>query len=287
VTMDALLGDARDQLRRTNLAALAVIDDERVLRGLVLRRHLAEQSRRRVILTDHNHPDQAAPGVAESQIIAIVDHHNLGGLQTLQPLSMRCDPVGCCCTLIAEEYRQSNAPLEPALAGLMLGAILSDTVRFRSPTTTPRDRDAAEWLAECSGEGIDELARQLFRARLPDPIPPPDWWVSRDMKVFEFGPTRLSISQMELASVRDVMPPASALRDALQRLAASQQTDTALLLLTDILEGGSVLVAADAEGEAIATRAFGGSFAADLLLLPGVMSRKKQVVPAVAAALTS
>ncbi|NTW01034.1 MAG: putative manganese-dependent inorganic diphosphatase, partial [Oscillochloris sp.] len=140
VRPDTPLGDAKDQLRRQNLAALAVVDEHGRLIGVLRRRQLADQTSRQVILTDHNHPEQAAPGITESQIIAIVDHHNLGGLQTLQPLAIHCDTVGSTCTLIAELYRQTGAPLPAALAGAMLGAILSDTVQFRSPTTTPRDR---------------------------------------------------------------------------------------------------------------------------------------------------
>jgi len=286
VHRDTLLHDAKAQLRRGNLTGLAVIDDDGILHGMLLRRHLAEQTNRQIILTDHNHPEQAAPGVAESQIIAIIDHHNLGGLQTLQPLAIHCEPVGSTCTLIAELYRQAGAPLTPALAGAMLGAVLSDTVQFRSPTTTARDRAIATWLEERSGEPIAVLAHGLFRARLPDPIPPASWWVNRDSKVFTFGETRFSISQVELTDVAEVMPPADELRHALAQLVAEHGLTSAFVLLTDIVEQNSILLAANAAGEAIAERAFGGSFTDGQLLLPGVMSRKKQVVPPLAAALT-
>jgi len=286
VHRDTLLRDAKAQLRRGNLTGLAVIDDDGVLHGMLLRRHLAEQTNRQIILTDHNHPDQAAPGVAESQVIAIVDHHNLGGLQTLQPLSIHCEPVGSTCTLIAEQYRQTGAPLTPALAGAMLGAVLSDTVQFRSPTTTERDRTIAAWLAEHSGQPIEALAHGLFRARLPDPIPPASWWVNRDIKVFSFGETRFSISQVELTDIAEVMPPVDELRRALMNLVAEHGLTSAFVLLTDILEQSSILLAVNAAGEAIAERAFGGNFTDGQLRLPGVMSRKKQVVPPLAAALT-
>jgi manganese-dependent inorganic pyrophosphatase len=285
VHRDTLLRDAKAQLRRGNLTGLAVIDDDGILHGMLLRRHLAEQTNRQIILTDHNHPEQAAPGVAESQIVAIVDHHNLGGLQTLQPLSIYCEPVGSTCTLIAELYRQTGAPLTPALAGAMLGAVLSDTVQFRSPTTTARDRAIATWLEERSGQPIEALAHGLFRARLPDPLPPASWWVNRDMKVFSFGETRFSISQVELTDVAEVMPPPDELRRALLNLVAEHALTSAFVLLTDILEQSSILLAANAAGETIAGRAFGGSFTDGQLLLPGVMSRKKQVVPPLAAAL--
>lgn len=285
VRRDTPLGEAKDQLRRHNLAALAVVDEQGRLAGVLRRRRLADQNSRQVILTDHNHPEQAAPGVTESQVVAIVDHHNLGGMQTLQPLSIFCEPVGSTCTLIAELYRQTGAPLSAPLAGAMLGAILSDTVQFRSPTTTQRDRAVAEWLEERSGQAIDALARGLFRARLPQPTPPAGWWAARDRKVLTFGETRFSISQVELTDVAEVMPPPAELRRALREAAAAEGLDTAFLLLTDILDESSLLLAADEEGEAIAARAFTGTPTERGLLLPGVMSRKKQVIPPLAAAL--
>lgn len=286
VHRDTLLQEAKAQLRGGNLTSLAVIDDHGVLCGMLLRRHLVEQTNRPVILTDHNHPEQAAPGVTESQIVAIIDHHNLGGLQTLQPLSIQCEPVGSTCTLIAELYRRADAPLTPALAGAMLGAVLSDTVQFRSPTTTQRDRDIATWLAERSGQPIDTLAQHLFRARLPDPIPPASWWVNRDMKVFSFGDTRFSISQVELADIAAVMPPVDELRRALMNLVAEHGLTSAFVMLTDIFAQSSILLAANREGEAIAEHAFGRRMTDGQLILPGVLSRKKQVVPPLAAALT-
>ncbi|NTU85464.1 MAG: putative manganese-dependent inorganic diphosphatase [Chloroflexales bacterium] len=285
VRPDTPLGEAKDQLRKQNLAALAVVDEHGRLVGLLRRRVLAEQHSRRVILTDHNHPEQAAPGVTESQILAIVDHHNLGGLQTLQPLAIHCDTVGSTCTLIAELYRQSEAPLPAPIAGAMLGAILSDTVQFRSPTTTERDRVIAAWLEERSGEMIDVLARRMFRARLPDPIPPAAWWAARDRKIFSFGSLRFSISQVELTDVAEVMPSPNELSQALQAGVSSDGLDTAFILLTDILDQSSLLIAANAQGEDLARRAFAGTITERGMLLPGVMSRKKQVLPPLAAVL--
>lgn len=279
------LAEAQEHLRRNRLASLPVVDGEGDYLGLLLRRVLVPQERRRVILTDHNHAGQAAAGAAESEIIAIIDHHNLGGLQTLRPLTIQIEPVGCCSTLVAEGYRRAGITPPHQIAGAMLGAILSDTVQFRSPTTTPRDRDAAAWLAELSGETIADLARQMFRARLPDPVPPPEWWVSRDWKVYTFGTTSIGIAQMELVDVEAIMPPLHELREALRQQAQREGLTTALLMLTDILAASSTLISADQTGEQIAEHAFGQRFIANKMLLPGVMSRKKQIVPPIAAAI--
>ena len=282
---DDLLAEAQNELRRSRFASLPVVDDRGVLQGVLLRRHILQQNRRRVILTDHNHPDQTAPGVTESEIISIVDHHNLGGLQTLQPLTILCEPVGCTCTLIAELYQRTSAPLAASIAGAMLAAILSDTVHFRSPTTTPRDRAAVAWLERQSGKQAAALARSLFRARLPNPVPPPHWWVHSNWKTYTFGDQQIGIGQVELAAIESVLPPRDALRRELAAAAREQGLTTAFLMLTDILEERSILLAADPAGEALATRAFGGAFVDDQFPLPGVMSRKKQVLPPLAGAL--
>jgi len=281
-----LLTYAFDQLRQYGLAALPVLGNGGSLKGLVLRRHLAGQNRRRVILTDHNHPDQAAAGVSESEILAIIDHHNLGGLRTLAPIRMMVDPLGCTCTLIAELYQRHDAPLTPPLAGAMLGAILSDTVEFRSPTTTPRDRKAAQWLSEKAGEDMGELARGMFRARLPFPLPPPRWWVHHDWKIYRFGDKEIGIGQTELTEIEKSMPKVEVLRDELRKAAKESGLFMAVLVLTDILEEQSLLLVNDEKGLGLAAHVFGVSpNASGHLVLPGVMSRKKQVVPRLAAAL--
>jgi manganese-dependent inorganic pyrophosphatase len=286
VQPDDVLSDAQAHLREGNLACLPVLDDDGRYVGLLLRRHLVPQAQRQVILTDHNHPGQAAPGVGESAVLAIIDHHNLGGLQTLQPLIMQIEPLGCTCTIIAELYQRAALAPAPQLAGAMLGAILSDTVQFRSPTTTERDRAAAAWLSQLSGEQIEPLARGLFRARLPDPLPPAAWWVRRDWKSYRFGQTGVGIGQVELIDVESVLPPLDELRRELTAAAEREGLQTAFLLLTDILDGGSILVAANELGERIGAGAFGKPFEAGRLRLPGVVSRKKQVAPQIGASLS-
>jgi manganese-dependent inorganic pyrophosphatase len=288
---DTTLEEAQEQIRRENLPALAIVDGGGVLVGLVLRRHLLAQGQRPIILTDHNHADQAAPGVAQSHILAIIDHHNLGGLQTLQPLSMLVEPVGCACTLIAEQYRRLNAPCDAAIAGAMLAAIMSDTVGFRSPTTTARDRAIAAWLASICGEQPEALAQAMFRARLPQPTPPARWWVQKDYKEYTFGARRLGIGQVELVDVERVMPPHEALIAELGRSAREGGLDGAFLMLTDIFDERSLLLADCPASLELAAQAFGLEFALTArpaaLNLPGVMSRKKQVVPALAGALST
>lgn len=282
---DDLLSEAQTLLRQSRLASLPVVNARGQLQGVLFRRHLTAQGRRQVILTDHNHPDQTAAGVTESEIIAIIDHHNLGGLQTLRPLTIICEPVGSTCTLITELYQRHGAPLTPNLASGMLAAILSDTVHFRSPTTTERDRAAVMWLEQRSGQKAASLARDLFRARLPRPTPSAAWWVESNLKTYTFSDHLIGIGQIEVTDIEAVMPPVEVLRAELSRVIQERQLLTAYLMLTDILGEYSLLLAADANGERIAEQAFGQPFVGGYSRLQGVMSRKQQVVPQIAAVL--
>ena len=278
-----LVTDGLERLRRHNLAGLPVVDEKGFLKGLLLRRHLAGQSRRRIILTDHNHPGQAAAGVSQSEILEIIDHHNLGGLNTLEPLRMLVEPVGSSCSLIAERYRRHEAPLTAGLAGAMLGAILSDTVEFRSPTTTSRDREIAAWLAGIAGEKIADLARSLFGARMPTPAPPPSWWVHHDWKIYRFGDKEIGIGQTELTDIEKSMPSVEDLRGELKKAAENSGLFMAVLMLTDILEERSLVLTHDDNGLDLTANAFNRPVnAAGMIELPGVMSRKKQFVPPLA-----
>jgi manganese-dependent inorganic pyrophosphatase len=172
------------------------------------------------------------------------------------------------------------------MAGAMLGAILSDTVEFRSPTTTERDRKAARWLAEKAGEDMGVLARGLFGARLPSPSPPPRWWVHHDWKIYRFGGQEIGIGQTELTEIEKSMPPVKALQDELHASAKESGLFMAFLVMTDILEERSLLLANDERGLNLAGRAFNvWPDDSGILELPGVMSRKKQVLPPLAAAL--
>ncbi len=167
----------------------------------------------------------------------------------------------------------------------MLAAILSDTVHFRSPTTTARDRAAAAWLEQHSGQAAVSLARELFRARLPTPLPAAPWWIESNLKTYTFNGQTIGIGQVEVTEIETVMPPIAVLRAELTRAMQERHLLTAYLLLTDILGEYSLLLAADAHGERIDEQAFGQGFVGGSSRLDGVMSRKQQVIPQIAAVL--
>ena len=204
------LTDGFVQLRQHGLAALPVIDSGEEYQGLLLRRHLAGQRRRRVILTDHNHADQAAAGVSESDILAIIDHHNLGGLSTLTPLRMQVEPLGCTCTLIAEQYRRHRAPLTKPMAGAMLEPSCPIPWSFALPqpqSGTEKRRDGwPKRPGKYGGAGPRPVSGPPAH-----PSPPPRWWVHHDWKIYRFGGKEIGIGQTELTEIEKSMPPVKAI----------------------------------------------------------------------------
>jgi len=223
------------------------------------------------------------PGIEEADILEIIDHHRLGGLETRAPVRVLVQPVGSSATLVYRRYKEAGVAPPSEMAGLMLAAILSDTMLLRSPTTTEIDRHAANTLADLAGVRWQEFGVEMYRAKTD--ISGLSAWdiVTGDMKPYTFSGQRLSISQVEVADRQQLLERLSEIRDALQRLRLEKGYDLTILLVTDVLAEGSLIVA---DGNIrLVERAFGVSLRDGYAWLPGVLSRKKQVVPALAAAI--
>ncbi|MEJ7652180.1 MAG: putative manganese-dependent inorganic diphosphatase [Chloroflexia bacterium] len=168
---DDLASEANEQLTERAATALPVVDDGRLV-GIVSRSDLLRSRGIGVILVDHNHMAQAVEGLEQAHLLEVVDHHNLGDLNTPEPIYMKLEPVGSTCTIVAELYQQFDRQPEPSIAGLLAGGIVSDTLLFRSPTSTERDREAAAWLREIANINLEELAQSMFRANSTMTTPP-------------------------------------------------------------------------------------------------------------------
>jgi manganese-dependent inorganic pyrophosphatase len=256
---------------------------------------LLSPPRWQVILVDHNEPGQAVFGLDEAEILQILDHHRLGSLPTETPIPIQIEPVGSCATLLAERARVLELSFPPNIAGLLLSGILSDTLVFRSPTTTPRDRNAAVWLGVVSGVG-DESAvvaygEELLRAGAGLSARPASETVRVDLKEYESGVLRFGIAQVEVTSFGEMESQARALAEALETLRAERGYALAVLTISDVLTGNSRLIAV---GQPRLLAVLPYSRPADapdiapavLLDAPGIVSRKKQILPALLAALT-
>ncbi|GGL92825.1 putative manganese-dependent inorganic pyrophosphatase [Deinococcus aerolatus] len=238
-----------------------------------------------VALVDHNESAQSTPNLGDLQVTRVVDHHKLGDLTTMQPAWLRFEPVGCTATLLLKLHREARLSVEPTDAWLMLSAILSDTLHFRSPTTTPDDREAVAFLAPIAGvRDVGAYALEMFAAKSDLGDTPAAELLKMDYKVFPFGdplaPQRWGLGVIETTNPGYVFGRQAELLDAMRAARTRDGLDGVLLGVVDILnETNRVLVAGEAEA-AVVQAAFGMPTVGDVADLGHRISRKKQIVPA-------
>ena len=275
--LDDFLDDVRDVIFQSRYRSYPVLDADGRPVGTLSRYHLVRPKRKRVVLVDHNEMSQSVPGLEQAALVGIIDHHRLGDVQTGYPVFMRNEPVGSSTTIVGTMFQENGIMPGAALAGLMAAAIVSDTVMFKSPTSTPRDRRIAERLARIAGLDLDDLGREVFSAGYAEK--PARQLLLTDYKEFLLAEHRLAISQI---TTMDSAPLVARREEFLKEMAEIQKKnsyDFVLLMITDVLKEGTELIYLGDE-EAI-RQAFGLSkVSGHHVFLKGVMSRKKQVVPA-------
>lgn len=273
----SLLSDVKTRMLESGLRGCPVVDDEGRLTGLLTRRDLLKDFRKRVILVDHNEASQAVPGIEEAEVMEVFDHHRIGSFQTLHPILFVVEPVGCTSTLIAELYQKYGVEPDRSCAGLMLSAILSDTVILRSPTTTDRDKKAASYLAEITGLEIQRFGEEIFNASSDLLKKSPEEIIRTDYKVYEVKDQRIGIGQIEVIEMLTFERLRESLLEALQHIARKDRLTLACLLVSDIIYENSLLLFTG--DSAIVTRMGYPLVSPHLAELKGVLSRKKQLVP--------
>ncbi|MDL1967888.1 MAG: manganese-dependent inorganic pyrophosphatase [Deltaproteobacteria bacterium] len=234
---------------------------------------------KQVILVDHSDLAQSLDDIKDAEILGIVDHHKLGDVTTTNPLECWIWPVGCTCTVLKAMYGFFEVEIPKAIAGIMLCAILSDTVIFKSATCTDQDKEAADALAKIAGESdLAALGMEMFKVKSAVEGTPARELVLRDYKDFDMNGNKVGIGQLEVVdlSILDSIKPA--LADDIKALKTEGGRHSVFLLLTDIMkEGSEMLIASD--DESVVQKAFGVAPEGGKVWLDGVMSRKKQVVP--------
>jgi manganese-dependent inorganic pyrophosphatase len=272
---DDLVDDVRDLLGSER--ALSVVDESQRVVGVITRTDLLRGRRRRVVLVDHNERAQAVNGIEQADIVGVVDHHRVADLVTTQPPLMRLEPLGACSTLIAKLYREAGAQIPPPYAGVMLGAILTDTLLFQSPTTTPEDRAIAKQLAEIAGVSADELGADLIAIQSDVSDRSAEQLVTGDFKSFLIDDVRFGVGVIETGDAAQVLARRNELLRAMRQVRRDGYA-TVLLVVTDVVHRRTTILI-DGNPDAVA-RVFGAELKDDAAIdLPGVYSRKKQVVP--------
>ena len=237
-----------------------------------------------VILVDHNELAQTADGIEEANIVEIVDHHKVE-ISTEVPISIRVMPVGCTCTIVYQMYKENNVEVPYEIAGLLLSAILSDTLLFKSPTCTPVDTKAARKLAKIAGVDIEEFAMEMFKAGTSLVGKTVEEIFNQDFKKFPFEQGTVGVGQVNSMDIEGFMPYKADMLDYMDKFAEDNRLDFTLLLLTDIINANSEIFVAGPKPYLV-EEAFNIKLNDHQATLKGVISRKKQVVPAITAVMS-
>ena len=258
-----------------------VLDEDGKYCGMVSRRNIIALRKRRIILVDHNEATQAVEGFDQAEILEIIDHHRIGSLETDGPVYFRNQPVGCTATIITQMYDENGVEIEPKIAGLLLAAILSDTLVFRSPTCTPIDVAAAKRLAKIAGVDIDEFALEMFEAGENLAGKTAEEVFLQDFKVFMCGDVRFGVAQGSYMTRKNLQAAQKLLQPYLEEARNKQNVEDIYMLLTDVPKEESVVICAGRHADEMLRSGFEIEPAADgSWTLPGVVSRKKQFIPA-------
>ncbi|HIS52703.1 MAG TPA: putative manganese-dependent inorganic diphosphatase [Candidatus Onthomonas avicola] len=275
---DDLVSDVKAAVSKKRVRYFPILDSSGAYMGLISQRNLLDMEHQQVILVDHNEKDQAVDGIRSAEVVEVIDHHRIDAVETSNPIYFRNQPLGCTCTIVALMYQENQVEIDATTAGLLCSAILSDTLMFRSPTCTIIDQQVAKMLAAIAGIDITEHATAMFNAgsRLGDRSP--DEIFHMDYKPYSAAGKSLavaqvaSVSQSELHRLRELMIP------YLKNLLPNSGLDMLFLMLTNIIDETTELLFVGAGTEEIVRAAFHRDCEANSVVLPGVVSRKKQMM---------
>ena len=272
--------DVQEVVVKSRYRSYPVLDENDKVVGTLSRFHLIRPRRKRVVLVDHNEFSQSVPGLEQAEILEIIDHHRLADIQTTGPIYMRNEPVGSTATIVASMYQEKGLMPDTKLAGLIAAAIVADTVMFKSPTCTDRDRRMAERLARIANLSLDELGQTIFAASSTMEKPVEDLFFS-DFKDFHIAGHHFGVAQITCIDSQRMLERKQEFLDLMGRTMEERGYSMMLLMLTDVLlVGTQLLYLGDTD---TITQAFSTELKDNTCFLPKVVSRKKQIIPALSA----
>ena len=275
--LDDYLDDVKDIMLKHRFRSYPILDGQEKVVGTISRYHLLQPQRKRIVLVDHNETGQSVAGLDQAEVVAVIDHHRLADVQTGYPVYVRNEPVGSTNTIIATMFQEHGLMPGEKLAGLMAAAIISDTVMFKSPTTTQRDHRMAERLAKIAGLDLEKLGQEVFSASSPDK--PADVLLGTDLKEFNLSDHYVIISQITTIDAAGLLARKDELLAEMDRIQRNRKADMIFLMITDVLREGTELLFLG-DGEVIRQAFDLREVAENHTFMPGLVSRKKQMVPA-------
>ncbi len=277
--IDDYVDDVKETMSRVRHRDFPVLNEKGNYVGMISRRNLMSMQKKQIILVDHNERSQAVDGIEEAEILEIIDHHRLGSLETMSPVYFRNQPLGCTSTIIYQMYQEKGVEIPKQIAGLLLSAIISDTLMFRSPTCTPLDKEVAEKLAELAEIEIEEHARNMFRAGSNFSDKTTEEIFYQDFKIFHTDDCDFGVAQISAMSREELDKLGEQLKPFLVQVLGEKKLDMVYVMLTDILAEASRLIYAGNDAGKVLAGAFRKREDEEGILLDGIVSRKKQLIP--------
>jgi manganese-dependent inorganic pyrophosphatase len=283
---DERLADVRRRLAANPPRACMVCDEDGKLVGIFTKSDLLKLPHTRLILVDHNELTQAVPGADQVQIVEIIDHHRLGNPYSSQPILFFNEPVGSTSTIVADFFRRDNLVPDKATAGILMSGIISDTLKLRSPTTTPKDAEILHWLSDIASQNIDELAAYIFSSGSLILGSQQEEVIRNDMKIYHEGTLAFSVSQVEELGFDPFWEKRESLEKALCGIRSTEGLDFSALMVTDINRQDSLLLISGPR-EIVENVHYPRVESNDVFELSGIVSRKKQLIPYLASLISS
>ena len=273
--------EARTAMGKVRHQYFPVLDKKGRYQGMISRRNLLNLKRKQLILVDHNEASQTVDGIAFADILEIIDHHRIGTLETLEPVYFRNQPVGCTATIIYQMYQENGVKISKKIAGLLMAAIISDTLMFRSPTCTSIDRMAAEKLSEICGVEIEEFAIDMFSAGSDMSSRTPKEIFNQDKKKFQVGDHSFIVAQINSMNAIELEEVKEKLVPYLSERFEGLGVEMCFVMLTNIVKEDTELLCFGEKAKDVARSAFQLSPDMEHIVLKGLVSRKKQLIPSI------
>ena len=284
-SVNTSIDDARKAMAKSRHRFFPVLNENGTYAGLISSPGLLKVRKKHVILVDHNERTQAVNGLDQAEIMEIVDHHRIGSVETTNPITFRNVPVGCTCTILFGLYHEYGVEIPKNIAGLMLSAILSDTLAFRSPTCTPTDVAAGKALAEICGEDIEKYSEQMFDAGADLTGRTAEEVFHGDYKIFSRGNAKFGVGQGSFMTENSRKAAEALVGPFLKTAAESEELPMVFYMFTDVKSQVTEMLYYGAGAQEVLERAFNVTPDNGIAVLPGIVSRKKQVVPSLMSAL--
>lgn len=279
--LEDYVDEVREATAKIRYRAFPLLDENQNYVGIFSRRNLLDTQKKQVILVDHNEKSQAVNNIDDAEILEIIDHHRLGTLETIAPVYFRNQPLGCTSTIIYQMYQEKGVEIEPSIAGLLCAAIISDTLMFRSPTCTDLDVQAARALAKIADVDIEIFALNMFEAGSDFDNKTEEEILNQDFKIFHLNDVSCGVAQVSAMSQSELDKVHSRIKEMLPAILVTKKVDMVLVMLTDIMSESTTLVYCGEDAKELVEEAFVcRDVREDSVVVAGLVSRKKQLIPA-------